>query len=56
MVLRDSSFFGVRGYLAAHCVDENVDGFGERRPALNMVVADQAEESALGKNSGVVVK
>ena len=56
VVFSDFSVFGVRSNLPGDRVDEDVDRLGEGRPALNMVVADQAEDSALGEDSGVVVK
>jgi hypothetical protein len=30
-------------------IDEDVDGFGKRRPVLYTVIADQAKDSALGE-------
>ena len=47
MFLHYLSVFIVVGNLPAQRIDENVNRFGERGAALNMMVADQAEEAAL---------
>ena len=55
MVFSDCSVLRVRGNLPGDRVDEDINRFWERRSALNMVVADQAEDSSLRKYGRVVV-
>ena len=56
VVFADFSVFGVRGNLPGDRVNEDVNRFGEGRPTLNMVVADQAKDSALRKDCYLVIK
>ena len=50
MILSHFSVFRTRRNLPGGRVDEDVDGFRERGPALNVVVADKTEDAALGED------
>ena len=56
MILNGLPFLIVRSNLPAGGIDQDVDRFWKGRPVLDVMVGDQAEDFALGKDGCILVE
>jgi len=55
MILPDLPVFGMRGYLAGECVDQDIHRFGKGGTTLNVMVRDEPEYTVLSEHRCVVI-